>query len=165
MPEQKARKHRVFIEGDCKVSNAFREAFMSFGWDLDQDIIQFECGACRRIHFYIPDELGLDDKEIKSLLDKVRNDPEGYVRHDSDNGDVISKHDSDSKDAISSFEFYGVPVIFGCPCHYDVLVEDQIWEMRRNICDYLVVRAKNEKDQSDQSVSYAADALKAISVP
>ena len=163
MPEQKARNHRVFIEGDRKASQAFQEAFMSFGWTLDQDIIQYECGACRRIHFYIPEELGLDNEEKELLLEKVRNNPESYVRHDIDNGDVIPRHDGDCKDAISSFEFYGVPVIFGCPCHYDVLVETAIWEMRQNICDYLLTRVKNEKEQSDQLSTSATEALEAIS--
>jgi hypothetical protein len=130
----KAKKvYPVFVEGDCRVSQVFINAFVNFGG------IRRECDACERTHFYLPRTIDMDETEQLQLSHNAAKDPDGYISY-TDDADI------------RGFVFLGKEIIIGCPCHYDVMLEQQLWNNLPEICEYFAFRALAEKRSADKSL-------------
>ena len=136
-----SNKPIVFLNSG-EVSDEFRSAFSQSGSD------SIKCTACGRVHF-CSGNYGGEKKDLEKLLRQQQEDPCRYIDH----GDL---------DFVFWFTFAEQQIIFECPCRYDVVLEKIIWSQKRQICKYLVERAKSEKRKADSNLEAATKAAEAI---
>ena len=112
---------------------------------LESSRNRIECTCCGRVHLCLSSIID-DEAEIKHLDKMVRDDPDGWVDH-ADAG------------LIGWFEYEGKQVVFGCPCGYDVAIENAIWSRKLTICEYIVARTEREKKAADYAHILAQKAV------
>lgn len=100
------------------------------------------------MHF-CSNHFGGEEEDLKKLLQQEQEDPLKYINHED-------------LDCISWFNFGGQRIVFDCLCGFDVQLEKIIWASKRAICEYLVARAKIEKERSDSNLTSATKAAEAI---
>jgi hypothetical protein len=132
----------VFAEGEC--SEHFLATFSH------ERSIAISCEQCGRTHFNAHESPGFfDPGELEDL----------QVRNEADSNACIA---NDCAIDWSRSPIDGKQFVFGCPCHYDGLLENIVWGARHDIARYFVARAEAEKREADRMAELASDALKAV---